>query len=116
MGGSQKVSRYLVGPKKDKSYTFKNVEETILCKGIAYTKALRQRILGSWWSKAEIYLENRLAAALKDLKGQTKFLILFDSGKLLKLICLCVSFEWKCALIIDAFLKTSKNKKGKEKV
>ena len=56
-----------------------------------------------------------MVAALKNLKGQTKLLVLFDSGKLLKLTYLCVSFEWKRALIVDAFLKTSKNKKGKEK-
>lgn len=62
-----------------------------------------------------VFGKNRLAAALKGLKGQTKFLGLFDSGKLLKLIYVYVSFEWKRTLIIDAFLKTSKNKKGREK-
>lgn len=47
MGGSKKASRYLVGLKMDKFYKFKRVGENILYKGMAYTRALRQGILGS---------------------------------------------------------------------
>lgn len=47
MGGSKKASRYLMGLKMENFYKFRNGGESILCKGIAYTRTLRQGILGS---------------------------------------------------------------------
>lgn len=47
MGGSKKASRYLMGLKMEDFYKIKNVGESILCKGKAYTRTQRQGILVS---------------------------------------------------------------------
>lgn len=50
------------------------------------------------------------------LKGQTNFLALFGSSKLLKLAYFFLFyFEEKRALFLDAFLKNSKSKSRKER-
>lgn len=73
MGGSKKASRYLMGLKMEDFYKIKNVGESILCKGIAYTRTQRQGILVSCWAKVETFGKYRLAGALKDLKAKKNF-------------------------------------------
>lgn len=61
---------------------------------------------GQWW---KYIWKNSLATALKDLKGQQNFWFICQQ-EVVK-ACLFIYFEWKRALVIDAFNKNSKEKK-----